>query len=102
MAYSNTSEMIEALALAFGDKVYLDVAKWHLYLQDAKLHIPLAEKLYPLIHNNSLNQAAVTTVLSQMTVPIGGGRQQLALLDLIPTTGVANLMQALEDFQLDL
>ena len=47
MTYSGTSKAIEDLAVAIGDKVYLDVAKWHLYLQDAKLHTPPGRKALP-------------------------------------------------------
>ena len=38
MAYSNTSEAIEALAQDIAENVYIDIAKWHLYLGDAKLN----------------------------------------------------------------
>ncbi|BAU43893.1 DUF3181 family protein [Leptolyngbya sp. O-77] len=40
MAYSNSSEAIEALAAELGKEVYIDVAKWHLYLRDAHLNTP--------------------------------------------------------------
>ena len=101
MANSNTAESIDTLAATIGDRVYLDVAKWHLYLQDAKLHVPLAERLYPLIDTNSLSAAAVTAVLQNMTVAIGGGRKQVPLIDLIPASGQAALLEILEDFQRD-
>ena len=43
------NQQIEELAAEIGDKVYIDVAKWHLYLQDAKLHTLVAEQVYPLL-----------------------------------------------------
>lgn len=99
MAYSNTSEAIEALAYQIAENVYLDVAKWHLYLGDAKLHVPLAEQLYPLLNENRLSEAAVNEVLQNMRIPTGGGRQQLAIVDLIPKPVQADLMRLLEDYK---
>ncbi|PSN19904.1 thylakoid-associated protein [filamentous cyanobacterium CCP5] len=99
MAYGNTSEAIEALAYQIAENVYLDVAKWHLYLGDAKLHIPLAERLYPLLDENRLSESAVNEVLQTMRIPIGGGRQQLAIASLIPNSCQADLMKLLEDYQ---
>lgn len=102
MAYSSTAETLDALAAAFGDRVYLDVAKWHLYLQDAKLHTPLAEKLLPLLDTRTLSAATVDQVLQEMTVPVGGGQRQLSLKELIPAAGQADLLAILEDFERDL
>ncbi|MGB3135231.1 MAG: DUF3181 family protein, partial [Nodosilinea sp.] len=59
MSNASTARAIETLAAAIGDKVYLDVAKWHLYLSDAKLHTSLAEKLYPLVTGDKVSEAAV-------------------------------------------
>lgn len=98
MAY-NTAEAIEALAIEIGENFYLDIAKWHLYLGDAKLHTPLAEQLYPLIDEKRISEEAVADILGQMTVAIGGGRKSLPLIDLIPTAGQSDLVRLLEDFQ---
>ena len=102
MTYSGISRAIEDLAQAIGDKVYLDVAKWHLYLQDAKLHVPLAEQLYPLIDEDRVSEDAVKGILQGMTVPIGGGKKHLPMMDLIPDGSVRDLMQAIEDYQRDM
>ncbi|MBC6424150.1 MAG: DUF3181 family protein [Hormoscilla sp. SP5CHS1] len=61
MANWNTTEAIESLAAEIGDKVYIDIAKWHLYLNDAHLHAVLAEQFYPLLADNNLH---LRTVLS--------------------------------------
>jgi hypothetical protein len=37
----NTAEAIERFAAEIGEQVYIDVAKWHLYLKDAHLHTAL-------------------------------------------------------------
>jgi hypothetical protein len=41
----------------------------------------------------------ISTVFRDIPVPIGAGRQQVALLDLIPTTCMASVIQVLEDFR---
>jgi hypothetical protein len=102
MSDAGLSHAIEALAQAIGDKVYLDLAKWHLYLQDAKLHTPLAEQLYPLIDEDRVSEAAVMAILAGMTVPIGGGKKTLPMTDLIPNSSISDLMRAIEDYQRDM
>jgi len=102
MTYSGTSKAIEDLAVAIGDKVYLDVAKWHLYLQDAKLHTALAEKLYPLVDEDRVTENAVMDILQNTKIAIGGGKKEVPLVDLIPSTGLSDLMRAIEDYQRDL
>ncbi|HEY9735056.1 MAG TPA: DUF3181 family protein [Trichocoleus sp.] len=99
MAYSTTSEQIEALAAEIGKNVYLDIAKWHLYLGDAKLHTPLAERLYPLLENKNISESAVNEALQSMTVAIGGGRRQLPLAEFLPASAQRDLLRLLEDYQ---
>lgn len=90
---------IEALAAEIGDNVYLDIAKWHLYLAEAKLHIPLAEKLYPLIEDDEVSEDTVGTVLAGMSIKIGGGKKSLPLTDFLPMQCQVSLMDLLEEFQ---
>jgi hypothetical protein len=99
MTSSGTSESIEALAANIGEVVYIDVAKWHLYLNDAKLHTPLAQRLYPMLVDNHLSATGVNQVLAEMTISLGGGRQSLPLLELIPIGCQRDLMRVLEDFK---
>jgi hypothetical protein len=100
MAYQSSSEAIERLAADIGDQIYMDIAKWHLYLRDAKLHGPLAEQFYPLMERDRLDQAAVTTVLSHISVTVGEQRQ-IPLIDLLPSRVQARLLQLLQDYQHD-
>ncbi|MGD1908070.1 MAG: DUF3181 family protein [Leptolyngbyaceae cyanobacterium] len=93
------AETLESLAAEIGEAVYIDVAKWHLYLNDAKLHTQLAEKLYPLVEGDRLSSADITAVLRGMAVPLGGGRNTVPLIDLIPTRCERALQQVLEDFK---
>ena len=96
---ANTTELLEALAAEIGENVYIDVAKWHLYLANAKLHTIVAEQMYPLISGNSITKDQVEKVLQSIPVKIGGGKQELSLLDLLPSQCLVNLMEILEKFQ---
>jgi hypothetical protein len=102
MATKNITEAIERLAAEIGENVYIDIAKWHLYLRDAHLHTAVAEKLYPLLTNNSLDEAAVLQILEGIPVKLGGGKREVPLADLIPTAGQVNLMDLLEEYQRNL
>ena len=96
---SPPAETLEKLAANVGEAVYIDVAKWHLYLNDAKLHTLVAQRLYPLLVEDRVGESDVTVVLRDITVPVGGGRQQISLMDLIPAGCMGDLLRALEDFQ---
>jgi hypothetical protein len=103
MANSSTTEKIEALASQIADRIYIDVAKWHLRLDDAHLHTLLAEQFYPLVSQNApVNDSDVAQVLRGINVNLGGGRRQIPLLDLIPTGGQMDLLTILEEFQQEL
>ena len=99
MANSNSTQAIERLAAEIGDKVYIDVAKWHLYLSDAHLHTTVAEQLYSLLKDKSITEEQVKTVLKQISVKLGGGKTQLPLLDLVPQIALSDLMEILEEYQ---
>ena len=99
MANLNTVEAIEALASEIGDNVYIDVAKWHLYLKDAHIHTTLAQQLFPLLTNNTLAEDQVTKILQNIPVKLGGGKRQVPLSDLLPMQCQVNLMDILEEYQ---
>lgn len=98
MAKTNTSQAIESLAAEIGNNVYIDIAKWHLYLREAHLHTVVAERVYPMLEDNSLSENKVLQILADIPVKIGGKRD-LPLADLIPTASQVNLMDILEEFQ---
>ena len=102
MARQYSTEEIEKLAAEIGENVYMDIAKWHLYLNDAHLHTPLAEQLYPLLEDRNLQEDRVLQILQEITVKIGGGRSEIALIDLMPMQSQLNLMDLLEEFQRNL
>lgn len=99
MANTNTTELLEALASDIGENVYMDVAKWHLYLSDAKLHTVVAEKMYPLVTSKSVEEDQVIKVLQSIAVKIGGGRRELSLMDFLPIQCQVNLIDILEKYQ---
>lgn len=96
------AEFVERLAADIGAQVYIDIAKWHLYLNDAKLHTPVAEKLYGLLVEDQLSQAAVQAVLKSFPIAIGGGRNEIPLADLVPLQCQTDLLSLLEEKQRDL
>lgn len=99
MANSETTQEIEALAAEIGENIYMDIAKWHLYLSDAHLHTVVAERVYPLLKEQSLNEDQVLQILQEIPVKIGGGRKELPLVDLLPMQCQVNLIDLLENYQ---
>ncbi len=99
MASSNTTEAIEALAAEIGENIYIDVAKWHLYLRDAHVHTTLAEQIYPLLTNKNLSEDQVQQILQRIPVKLGGGKREVPLADLLPMQCQVNLMDLLEEYQ---
>ena len=95
---ASTAE-IEALAAQIGDNVYIDVAKWHLYLSEAHLHTVVAEKAYPLLESDSLSEDGITDILRSIPVKLGGGNKELPLLDLLPMQSKVNLLDLLEEYR---
>jgi hypothetical protein len=97
-----STQDIEALAAQIGENVYIDIAKWHLYLNDAHLHTLVAEKVYPLLEDDSLSEDAVTAILQDIPVKLGGGKTELPLIDLLPMQCKVNLLDLLEEYQKDI
>ncbi|MEO1670981.1 MAG: DUF3181 family protein [Cyanobacteria bacterium J06631_2] len=97
-----TTPEIEALAAKIGESIYIDVAKWHLYLSDANLHTAVAEKIYPLLEDNSLSEDGVMAVLDGISVKLGGGKTELSLSKLLPMQCQMTLIDLLEEYQRDM
>ena len=102
MAKQSNTEVIEAIAAEIGENVYMDIAKWHLYLSDAHLHTVIAEQVYPMLTSNSLEEDRVVQILQGIPVKIGGGKREIPLIDLLPRQGQVNLMDILEKYQRDI
>ena len=101
MAKTNTTELLEALAADIGENIYMDIAKWHLYLEDAHMHTVLAEQLYPLLTSQSVNEDRVQQILNGISVKIGGHRE-LPLRDFLPMQCQVTLIDILEKYQREL
>lgn len=99
---ADSTRAIEKLAASIGENVYIDVAKWHLYLNDAHLHTALAERFYPMLSKGSVEEDQVLNVLKQIPVKLGGGKIEVPLSDLLPMQSQVHLMDVLEEFQRDL
>ncbi|MEB3210297.1 MAG: DUF3181 family protein [Leptolyngbyaceae bacterium] len=101
---SNTAigKTIQSLATEIGENIYIDVANWHLFLKEAHLHTTLAEHLYPLLENDTLDESDVQSVLGQLSVKMGGGKCELPLSDLVPSAGISDLVGILEEAKRDL
>lgn len=99
MAKVNTTESVEALAAEIGENVYIDIAKWHLYLREAHLHTVLAQQLFPLLENNRINEDEVLGIVQGITVKLGGGKRELPLSDLLPVQAQVQLIDVLEEFK---
>jgi hypothetical protein len=95
----NVTKTIETLAAEIGENIYIDVAKWHLYLADAHLHTTLAEQLYPLLATGPVQAAQVEAILARIPVKLGGGKREVTLSDLLPMQCQVNLIDLLEEFQ---
>jgi hypothetical protein len=102
MANPSQSEAIEALATEIGSNVYIDVAKWHLYLRDAHLHTLLAEQFYPILMAGSIQEDQVNQILNSISVKLGGGKREMPLADLLPMQSQVHLMDVLEEYQRNL
>lgn len=103
MAKLSTSEAIERLAAEIGENVYIDVAKWHLYLNDAHLHTVLAERLFPLASSGApIQEDDVLQIVQSIPVKIGGGKREIPLIDLLPMQCQVNLIDTIEEFQRNL
>ncbi len=96
------TKTLEKLASEIGENIYIDIAKWRLYLADAHLHTQLAEQLYPLLEQADFTESEVQQVLQKVYVNLGGGKQTTSLVNLIPHAGIQDLVRILKDFQEDL
>lgn len=99
MSNGSTTQIIESLAAEIGDKVYIDIAGWHLYLSDAKLHTSLAEKFYPILTEEVPSESKVVEILQGIPIKLGAGRKELPLIDLLPIQCQTELIEVLTDFR---
>lgn len=99
MAFPDSAEAVEALAAEIGENIYMDIAKWHLYLGDAKLHTVLADRFYPMLTEGSVAEDDVLKVLQDIPIKLGGGRKTVSLAEMLPMQCQVNLLDLLEEYQ---
>jgi|TARA_B110000977_G_scaffold11481_1_gene14822 hypothetical protein len=95
---------ISELAENLGSDVYMDINGWHLFLKDAKYHVPLARIVSNRIaaDGNRFDEGAVLQILKDCPVKIGGGKNTVKLFDLMPNICVQDFTKIVEDYVEDL
>ncbi|MCS5706549.1 DUF3181 family protein [Synechococcus sp. FGCU-3] len=84
------------LEVALADRLYLQIAGWHLYLGDAGLAQSLAIECSARLDQGA--GVAARQALEAVQVPIGGGSTRLPLARLIPSGQLRDLEDVLEPF----
>ena len=95
---------ISELAENLGSDVYMDINGWHLFLKDAKYHVPLARIVSNQIaaDGNRFDEQAVVQILKDCPVKVGGGKGVVKLFDLMPNMCVQDFTKIVEDYVDDL
>ena len=87
---------LEELSRTIADRLYVQIAGWHLYLGDAGLAETLAIECA-----GRLDQGAVVCArqsLEAVQVPIGGGATRLPLARLVPAGQLRDLEELLQPY----
>lgn len=79
-------------------------ARRHLFLKDAKYHVPLARIVSQRIaaDGNRFDEVSITQILKDCPVKVGGGKSQVKLFDLMPNMCVQDFLKIAEDYADDL
>ncbi|KMM17327.1 DUF3181 family protein [Synechococcus sp. GFB01] len=87
---------LKDLEVALADRLYLQVAGWHLYLGDAGLAQTLAIECAARLDQGA--GVCARQALEAVQVPIGAGSTRLPLARLIPAGQLRDLEEILEPF----
>ena len=87
---------IEELTASLADRIYVEVANWHLYLGDAGLAATLAQECAGRLDQGPA--VCSRQALEAVQVPIGGGATRLPLARLIPASQLRDLEELLEPY----
>ncbi|MEB3362262.1 MAG: DUF3181 family protein [Synechococcaceae cyanobacterium] len=87
---------LDELSRGIADRLYLQVASWHLYLGDAGLAQPLAIECAARLDQGAAVSAR--QALEAVQVPIGGGSTRLPLARLLPPGQLRDLEELLQPF----
>ena len=84
------------LTTAISDRLFIQVAGWHLYLGDAGLAEPLAIECSARVDDSAA--VAARKALEAVSVPVAGGASQLPLARLVPPAQLRELEEILEPY----
>ncbi|MCP9834116.1 MULTISPECIES: DUF3181 family protein [unclassified Cyanobium] len=87
---------LEELSRAIADRLYVQVAGWHLYLGDAGLAQTLAIECAARLDQGA--EVCARQALEAVQVPIGGGATRLPLARLVPAGQLRDLEDVLQPF----
>jgi hypothetical protein len=87
---------LHTLEVSLADRLYLQIAGWHLYLGDAGLAQSLAIECAARLDQGSA--VCARQALEAVQVPIGGGATRLPLARLVPAGQLRDLEEVLEPF----
>ena len=87
---------LEELSCSIADRLYVQVAGWHLYLGDAGLAQTLAIECAARLDQGA--EVCARQALEAVQVPIGGGATRLPLARLVPAGQLRDLEDVLQPF----
>jgi hypothetical protein len=87
---------LEELTRTLADRLYLQIAGWHLYLGDAGLAETLALECAGRLDQGA--EVCARQALEAVQVPIGGGATRLPLARLVPAGQLRDLEEILQPF----
>jgi hypothetical protein len=93
---SLSAQDLDDLTRAIADRLYVQVASWHLYLGDAGLADTLACECAARLDQGA--SVCARQALEAVQVPIGGGGTRLPLARLVPPGQLRDLEDLLQPF----
>ncbi|MEI8250171.1 MAG: DUF3181 family protein [Synechococcus sp. ELA057] len=87
---------LEDLTSAIGDRLYVQIAGWHLYLSDAGLAQGLAIECAGRLDQGA--EVCARQALEALQVPIAGGATRLPLARLVPAGQLRDLEELLQPY----
>lgn len=93
-----SASQLKELEQALAERLYLDIAGWHLYLGDAHLAQPLAIECAARLELGAA--VCARQALEAVQVSIGGGATRLPLARLVPAGQLRDLEDVLQELDL--
>ena len=91
-----SSTDLRELEVALGDRLFVQISGWHLYLKDADLAAPLAIECSARVDQGS--EVAARLSIEALKVSVAGGACQLPLSRLLPPAQLRELEDILEPY----